>query len=189
MGSGLPFDWIISDTHFGHRNISKYAWRTTPVFPTPEAVDNLMYHNWRESVGDDESILHLGDVCHWGQGEPIPELAGMPGRKFLVKGNHDNYPDSWYEDHGFTIVTPREIMFHHVCELGEATVWMDHYPKHPLPPQMVSVHGHVHRNPHHSTPSHINVSVELTHFCPIRLERVVESVMWHHTRERRQRHA
>lgn len=177
----LPFDWIISDTHFGHKNISKYCWRTTPTCPTPAAVDALMINNWTASVQPNDTILHLGDLCKWDQGEFMQELYDLPGKKYILRGNHDLYPDKWYADHGFEILSLSDTAFAHHCELGEAIVQMTHYPTQ-IPNDAVNIHGHTHNNPHHSTPSHLNVSVELTHFAPVRLERAVEKVMWHHTR-------
>lgn len=179
----LPFDWVISDTHIQHKNINKYCNRTTPMFPRPEDVDNLIYFNWRGLVKPNDRILHLGDVCKWDQGEPIPELKELPGRKFLVKGNHDIYKDEWYEQHGFEIIPP--VVFLHQHPKGEMLVHMDHYPKKPLNKGEVSVHGHEHNNPSYSTPSHMNVSVELTHFAPLPLSAVLEKLAWHSTRKAR----
>ena len=177
-----PDWWVISDTHWRHRNINKYAWRTTPMFPTPRAVDQLMYSNWRALVKPEDTILHLGDLCFWNQGEPIPEMRELPGRKLLIKGNHDNYRDSWYADHGFEVVAQQreDIRFRWNDPNGMVDVIMSHYPIHPLLEGAVNVHGHRHNNPGLSTPSHINVSVELTHFAPVRLSKVLEKVCWHH---------
>jgi len=176
-----PIDWLISDTHVGHRNINTYCWRLTPAFSTPEAVDALMLANWHALVQPDDTILHLGDLCKWGKGEPMPELKALPGNKLLLKGNHDLYADEWYEDHGFTIVEPGQMDF----KVDEVTVRFTHHPVHTkeILPWEVNVHGHVHNNPHWSSPSHLNVSVELTHFAPLLLDRAISNLIWNHKRK------
>jgi calcineurin-like phosphoesterase family protein len=167
-----------------HKNINRYCWRTTPHFPTPESVDRLMVDNWRAFVQSTDTILHLGDLCHWGDAREVPMLHELTGRKLLLKGNHDNYKNRWYADHGFEVVELGELDFHHVCEMGEATVRFTHYPLSPLPPQTTNMHGHVHNNPYHSTPSHLNLSVEVTHYAPVPLQKALDKVMWSHVKSR-----
>jgi len=178
-----PDWWVISDTHFQHKNINRYCWRTTPAYPTPEAVDQLMYSNWRSLVGKRDTILHLGDLCFWDQGEPIPEMAELPGRKILLRGNHDNYKDEWYEDHGFEVLKDEEIHVRYNHPLALVDVVFSHYPKRHLLPKTVNIHGHVHNNPHEGSSAHINVSVETTHFAPVRLEKVLDKVVWHYSND------
>lgn len=180
----LPFDWIISDTHFGHKNINRYCNRTTPAYPTPEAVDGLMVTNWNALVKPTDTILHLGDLCHWGDGHEVPMLRHLTGRKLLLKGNHDNYRDEWYADHGFEVVTEDEIAFSHSHPMSQRpfVVHLTHYPRPPYN-SMVNIHGHVHNNPHHSTPQHLNVSVELTHFAPLPFDDALEKVCCHASKD------
>jgi len=42
--------WIISDTHFGHRNIVEYQDR-------PENHDEIMIRRWAASVGEDDVLM------------------------------------------------------------------------------------------------------------------------------------
>lgn len=143
-----------------------------------------MYANWHGLVKPEDTILHLGDLCLWDQGEPIPEMAALPGRKILLRGNHDNYKDEWYEDHGFEVLKEEEIFsrYDHP-ECGVFEVIFSHYPKHPLLPKTANIHGHVHNNPHTATPVHLNVSVEMTHFAPVKLQKVLDKVAWHMKRD------
>lgn len=191
MSQGLPFDWIISDTHWGHRNINKYSWRTTPAMPTPEAVDELMYFNWEQLVKPDDRIIHLGDLCKWDQGERIERIAGLPGIKTILLGNHDNYPAEWYHDHGFETVVPQRTNFQFRwtdtrkpppgCDPIEWTVLMSHYPldmKHHKG-SAVNIHGHVHNNPYREASyRHLNMSVEVTHYAPVPLDKVLAKVTY-----------
>lgn len=169
----------IPTSDFQHKNINRYCHRTTPMFPTPAAVDSLMYSNWRALVRPQDRILHLGDLCKWDQAEPIPEMRELPGKKSLVLGNHDNYRREWYEDHGFEIVDPKDIAFVHEGLL----VHLTHYPMENLIPDEVNIHGHVHNNPHRSTPWHLNVSVEVTHYAPLPFKDAIEKVAYHAKRK------
>jgi len=47
--------WLISDTHFGHKNIVQYQQR-------PESHEVIMLSEWIDAVGEHDDILHLGDV-------------------------------------------------------------------------------------------------------------------------------
>ncbi len=48
---------------------------------------------WRENITEDDHILHCGDFC-WAMHleDAVPELnefAKLPGKKYLIRGNHD----------------------------------------------------------------------------------------------------
>lgn len=188
----LPYDWVISDTHWLHKNINKYCHRTTPAYPTPESVDSLMEYNWKALVKPDDRIIHLGDLCYWGDGRELPMLRELPGRKFLIKGNHDNYPDEWYEDHGFEVVAQHqeaiEFRFHHPLT-GVLEVKLSHYAE-PLLSKQVCVHGHVHGRGVGMEAGHIDVSVDICHFAPLPLgvvlEKAASRLHYERTRNKRQ---
>jgi calcineurin-like phosphoesterase family protein len=81
--------WVISDTHFGHSTILDYCpWRRTWSGSLAEH-DAALIAAWRERVGPDDLVLHLGDVA-LGPKEYLSEIRGsLPGRIMLVRGNHD----------------------------------------------------------------------------------------------------
>ena len=164
--------WLISDTHFGHKNIVQYQQR-------PESHEAIMLSEWVWAVGEDEPILHLGDVFLGKQGNPArwsAILGRLPGRKFLILGNHDKAKKSLYEQAGFTIIQPfvhRGIAFTHRPISIE-------FPQEELRDWSINIHGHVHANPyrpeHDGTwlegKTYINLSVEVTDFKPVRLGNV-----------------
>lgn len=77
----------ISDLHFGHRNIIQYDNRP---FDSVDAMDKAMMELWNESVSEKDIVYILGDVV-WqsriNRWESI--LNALNGKKFIVKGNHD----------------------------------------------------------------------------------------------------
>lgn len=170
--------WLISDTHFLHKNISEFCRRTTPTVPTPEAVDRLMVDNWNGTVGPRDTILHLGDLI-FTKGEDAPILRELNGNKFIILGNHDRKRKSWYEEHGFTVIKPFNM------DYAGWSVAFDHYPIHPkkMYPRTISVFGHVHSNPTEGlTKTHLNMSVEVWHYCPqptrVMLDKVINGIQY-----------
>jgi calcineurin-like phosphoesterase family protein len=52
--------FLISDTHFGHKNILKFADRP---FESLEHMHAIMIQRWNEVVPPDATVLHLGDFA------------------------------------------------------------------------------------------------------------------------------
>lgn len=74
--------WLTSDLHIGHARINELAGR-------PDDAEELILSNWRDRVAPGHKVLILGDVCMGKIAESLPVLAGLPGDKHLVAGNHD----------------------------------------------------------------------------------------------------
>ena len=94
MSSDHPIDipvprWVISDTHFAHTSILAYCpWRATWANSISEH-DEAIIAAWRDCVGPDEVVLHLGDFS-LGAKETVAEIRRrLPGRIILIRGNHD----------------------------------------------------------------------------------------------------
>ncbi len=78
--------WFTSDTHFGHENIIRYCNRP---FRNAEEMNAELIRRWRETVPEDGIVFHLGDFAH-GDGRLWNDiLSVLPGRKYLILGNHD----------------------------------------------------------------------------------------------------
>ena len=129
--------FIISDTHFGHKNIITYCNRP---FVSVEEMDEAMIKNWNETVSNDDTVLHLGDFG-FGSKEYIGSIIKrLNGRKILIKGNHDNWSDDWYREAGFSYVSKFPIVWndfyllsHAPLQLSETTPYFNYY-------------GHVHND-------------------------------------------
>lgn len=163
--------WLISDTHFGHENITHLCLR-------PPNVDLIMLDEWRKLVPPDALLLHLGDVVYRGAYDEWADIiAALPGDKRLIIGNHDKQKPAYYERCGFEIVAPFEIEYASVE--GKAWVSFDHYPLEGKAfPNQLRIHGHLHNSGYGwaedraGSPArvgHCNVSVELTKYKPVNL--------------------
>lgn len=90
--------YLISDTHFQHRNVIDYCGR-------PENHEELIKASLKQLKPDDV-LFHLGDIgigkdedFHIEFIEPIRSRT-----KILIRGNHDKKSDSWYLNHGWTAI-------------------------------------------------------------------------------------
>lgn len=166
-----PF-YVISDSHFFHKNIIQFCNR-------PYDHEVMHIKRWRRTVKDSDTILHLGDLFFGGvdgyerfRTEIAPRLTG---KKFLVLGNHDKR--KWdYERLGFTVVKPFSTLYRGY------TVSFDHYPK-LLPEGMkrLHIHGHIHNHGYArgepTRDGNINVSVEMLDYRPHRVTRLLNSAI------------
>ena len=163
--------WLISDTHWGHRNIVQFQQR-------PASHDVIMLSNWIDRVLEKDQVLHLGDVALGQDGNRkrwLKVISRLPGQKFLILGNHDKERRSVYEDAGFTILPPfiyQNLVFTHFPHSNENPA--------PRGSWDTNIHGHIHLNPLRpedghidTTKRYINMSVENTDLAPVMLGNVI----------------
>ena len=125
--------YLISDTHLGHANMTRYHGR-------PERFDRVLIDNWNRVVGKQDVIIHLGDVAHSRTLDLPSVIKRLNGRKILCLGNHDKRPAEWYMANGFAFACASFVL-DGVC--------FSHRPVTPLPADAhLNVHGHFHGNAH-----------------------------------------
>lgn len=74
--------WLISDTHFYHKNIARYCGR-------PENHNELMLAGL-DDIPRNASLIHVGDVAFVGRAGAERLWQHFPeGEKVLIMGNHD----------------------------------------------------------------------------------------------------
>ena len=160
--------WIVSDTHFFHKNIIKYCNR-------PMHHNELMLKNWLETVQPEDQVLHLGDLMVW-YGDGIEKayeyVEQLPGRKHILRGNHDGHlSDEDFELLGFTVegefiqkIGQTKVLFSHYPDTARGHLWE------------LNVHGHVHNNDHRGSErpkKYLNVSIEVMDYKPVRLRDIL----------------
>lgn len=159
---------ILPDTHWRHAHLVENGSR-------PEDFTNTIIENWDKLVGEDDTVIHLGDVLFGDHKEILRDiLDARPGYKILVRGNHDSKTPEWYLDHGFCLVTDGILL---------NSVFFSHEPVHPLPPWIkYNIHGHLHKDNHREMPSwyhesrwrYILAEVETT-LGPLELNEFIET--------------
>lgn len=157
--------WIVSDTHFAHDNIVRYCNR-------PENHNDVMVQNWNSVVGDEDDVLHLGDLI-FNKMRGTSYARALRGRKYLLRGNHDHGSTIWYNDLGFVVV-PRRLFFN----WGGRQVLFTHEPEDEIGGWAINIHGHIHNNGYEvstdRTKDYRNVSIEVMDYTPVRLRGILE---------------
>jgi calcineurin-like phosphoesterase family protein len=161
-------NWLITDTHFNHEKIKALAGR-------PDNYQDLIIKNWCAVVATEDIVIHLGDVIFSRQSELSEIIMKLPGRKILVRGNHDHEKNHWYIERGFDFVcdsfTWRDILFTHIpVKIPDGI--------------RLNVHGHFHNDDHRSQEESIQViydeekhrllAIEKTNYKPVLLDDVIK---------------
>ena len=118
-------------------------------------MDNHMFLSWNSVVGDDDLVLHLGDVTLLSRPSKCARLAEqlqtLKGHKILLRGNHDRREMlKAYRKWGWIVLS----------SLSVGDTLFTHRPVFPVNKQFkVNIHGHCHGT-HPSTEVHIDVGVD-----------------------------
>ena len=121
--------WFCSDLHFGHKNIDKFR----HFVDSEEHNRDLIISSWKTCVNKSDLVYVLGDACF--TMETVGDFAELPGRKILIRGNHDLLDTQVYLKY-----------FESVYGLLKyKEFWLSHAPIHPNELRgKVNLHGHVH---------------------------------------------
>ncbi len=166
--------WLISDTHFDHKNIIKYCGRP---FVDVKEMNRILLRNWNNTVRNEDKVYFLGDasfgkhsrgVFYW--------ISKLNGRIVYIRGNHEritlgrNYHILEYKGYKFMLVHKPE-------DVDRFDGWI--------------IHGHTHNNNLREYPfingekRTINVSVEVINYKPVSLDDIIslglEKVRWMET--------
>lgn len=122
--------YLISDTHLNHANIATYCDR-------PENFTELIVERWKQTVRPEDTIIHLGDVILHKKQVIEEILATLPGRKILIRGNHDR---QWSNTRWM------EAGFDFSCDgMKFRQCWLTHEPSTSLADGCIyNIHGHLH---------------------------------------------
>ncbi len=116
--------FVIADTH-----ISLSTGKSMSVFDGWSDYEQRLKKNWEALVGEDDTVVIPGDVS-WSldmnEGKKDFEfLDSLPGRKLLMKGNHDYWwstkrkADIFFEENGFSTLN---ILHNNTYEVGNIAV-------------------------------------------------------------------
>lgn len=176
--------WVISDTHFRHTNILKFANKKGELirgqlFDNIDQHDEYMIEQWNRYVKPGDIVYHLGDVVMGGvEGEEWfkTNWPRLNGSKRLIVGNHDDV--KFLSCGGFFKKVSMWRMF------PEFGLLLTHVPVHQnsammwgsketglrdKPVQLLNVHGHIHENPSPEGPYRC-VCVEQIDYTPVNIE-------------------
>ena len=147
--------FLIADTHMGHENICRYCNR-------PRGFENLVMERWRERVRPEDVVIHLGDLSFeeaW-----VRKLGALPGRKILIRGNHDRLPTETYLEAGWLVM---EAM---VLKLAGLRIVCSHRPMFGHDYDF-NIHGHQHDlHVLDDTRLYLPVALEHTRYAPVAMD-------------------
>lgn len=177
--------YVTSDWHIGHTRIREFE-------PSrPEDFERALEENYRATVREDDTCIFLGDLII-GNREARERAAAMfrslPGRKFLVRGNHDRGTAKSYDRMGFNVLGARlgwqeittplgtRVTVSHLPLVGHDLRYADRIAHmreavEALRPA-AHIHGHTHSR-HVDHPLCVNACVEVCDYRPVLVDELV----------------
>lgn len=164
--------YLISDTHFNHKNIIKYENRP---FADVAEMNATLIENWNKTVTDDDFVIHLGDVALGSESQLKALVPQLKGHKILIKGNHDTKSRHFYLDCGFEEVCGQKMLL----GAGGKIIFLSHRPEsRPLDGGIYDLHffGHVHTKGEYPTICRNGacLCVERWNYTPVCLDTVLD---------------
>ena len=155
--------FLISDTHFGHKNIVKFTKDDgSPLRPWDdvEEMNQALVDNWNSVVGKHDKVYHLGDATM--DAKSLQWFGSLNGRIILIKGNHDiqklKYYTPYFDDIRGAHEVDKLVLTHIPIEKHFNSMRYDG-----------NIHGHTHQH-NMGDPWYYNVSVEQINYTPINFE-------------------
>lgn len=142
--------FFTADLHFGHPGILKHS----PQRPFSDTVDIVAHDEWlldlwQRTVDKRDTIYILGDLTFLKSGEAKRLLEKLPGRKFLIEGNHDGSIRA-YKNYFKEVYQIKEMRFRPTVASflkEDLAIVMCHYPLltwNQKPRGSIMLHGHCH---------------------------------------------
>lgn len=154
--------YFTSDWHLGHNGIVRILKENNQIHLRGNCQNQEEHDRWLISqhnsvVKKDDTVYVLGDACFNLEG--LKKVSKFNGKKYLLRGNHDQLSDEALRRYFKGIIGFRK----------HKGFWLSHAPVHPGSLRgLVNIHGHVHGFTLED-PNYINVSVENTDGIPISL--------------------
>lgn len=182
--------YIVSDTHFFHRNIIEYCDRP---YDNIEIMNEDIVNKWNSIVKEDDIVFHLGDVGFGLVEQLQPIVHRLNGHKILLRGNHDmNRGTISWTNIGFEFVYKKGIIslqdfnelimemygqkFVNFSDWEDNEILFSHSPKQ-CDDNVLNIHGHMHNVPldpnTYNLMNHICTSIEMIDYKPISLDEVL----------------
>jgi len=167
--------YFTSDLHFYHEKIIAY---TNRPFSNAEEMNTVLIKNWNRTVSAQDEIYILGDLTMKGPELAEQVLSQLKGRKYLIKGNHDQFVENqnfrrdffeWVKDYyELSYKNNRFILFHYPID-----EWNGYFR------DTIHLHGHQHNHENYNFENlgkklrKFDVGVDANHMCPVSIEDII----------------
>lgn len=165
-------NYFIADTHWGDTEFGIIDFERRPFKNQRDMIDTMI-DNWNNTVTDDDTVWHLGDVF-WELDKDLRKhiINRLNGHKRLVLGNHDReFNTEYWRSIGFEEVYDNPIIVDDFYILSHEPLYMTVGP-------YVNIFGHVHGNPMYKDYSSISfcacVERKAVNYTPISIEKIKE---------------
>lgn len=162
--------YFVADTHFFDDTIRRYENRP---FSNVQEMNEKVVHNWNNTVRIEDEVYVLGDLGNADADKMAEILNKLHGKKYLVKGNHDNHSNAFYREVGFEEVYDKPVILDGFWILSHEPLYVcENMP-------YANIFGHVHNSPLYKDYSkqHYCVSLERIQYVPISFEEIRQKVM------------
>jgi calcineurin-like phosphoesterase family protein len=148
--------WLISDTHFGHRNLLRWCRKGT--FKDGKNMNLQIIKNWNHVVKPRDLVFHLGDFGSYRY------KKYLNGTIIFIRGNHDR--KTWRKQQ---IIKYHDLTFLLIHNPRDHTDWF---------PGDWIIHGHTHINTPfvYKSKKRVNVSCEVINYRPINLDTIYQII-------------
>lgn len=128
----------------------------------PDNFSEMILQKWSAAVSEKDTVIHLGDVA-WTT-EYLYKLLRLPGKKILIRGNHDDKSNISYMELGFDFSADSLMM-----NLDGTRVLFSHAPVY-WHDADINIHGHFHDlHVEESTRLYLPLSLEQMGYKPLPL--------------------
>ena len=163
--SKLDRTFIISDTHFEHKNI--IAYRKRP-FTDIDEMNKYIIQQWKKNIRSNDTVYFLGDLAYSRNLSIVSFWKNqLKGKICFIKGNHDKF-EGCFE--------------YKTVKWGNHEFMLKHDPdrkKFPFKWDGWLIHGHMHNKDLDNFPfingvdKNINVGVELIGYTPLSVSKLL----------------
>lgn len=130
--------FLITDTHFNHDNCIEWCNR-------PKDFEWIIISNLASKLTAEDILIHLGDVAWHKESDWHKKITQLPGKKWLVLGNHDKSSYTFYIKQGWDFVGEQFILNY----FGEIILFSHKPVKHHPELYTMNICGHFHNSEHH----------------------------------------
>lgn len=156
--------YFTADFHFGEERLEIMQ----RPFSSTEEMHKEIIKNFSEILTEDDELYILGDVCNKNHPETLGLLDNIPGKKILIRGNHDaEITDEEFAKYFDKIITEGEGI---LLKCDGIDCYATHYPTRGLP-QYFNLVGHIH-SAWKVQLNMLNVGVDVNHWGPVPENRI-----------------
>ena len=168
--------YFTADIHFYHENIINHAKRP---FKNADEMNRKIIDNWNNIVKANDEVYILGDVTMKGASNANTVLSQLKGKKYLIKGNHDNF----VEEKNFHSYIFEWVKDYYELEYEGNFFVLFHYPLdewNKFYRGAFHLHGHQHNNSLYNFENlkkglrRYDVGVDANYFKPVSIDEIIK---------------